>query len=383
MKNTLLNIMVVGLLTASVAQADTRGVSDNEIVLGGFTPLSGPAAVWGVASTAGANLKFKQVNEAGGVHGRNIRLIMEDSQYQVPLAIQAVNKLVNRDKVFAMFGNLGTAHNLAVEKRLISQNVPNLFPFTQSHQLATNQHPLKFTWGSTYVDQTNAAVEHFVTTKGHKRVCVMYQDTDMGNEILGAAKDTASKHGAEVVATSAHASNASEFVGAMTSFKGAECDLIVFGTIIRDSIIGYATARKLGLTADIVAATPALSNIVAAADGGITEGLYSMASTVVIYRDTATGATLDFIEDYAAEYGKDPSVPAIFGYFWADLVVEGLSKAGRDLTVENFVAAMEQISDFQDIAGNPPVSFSADNHMGTRNIILNQVQNGRWVSVDM
>ena len=86
----------------AMAQKETRGVSKTEIVLGMHTDLSGPAATYGVSSSNAVKMRFDEVNEKGGIHGRKIKLVVEDTQYQVPRAVQAGTKLINRDHIFAM-----------------------------------------------------------------------------------------------------------------------------------------------------------------------------------------------------------------------------------------------------------------------------------------
>src|SRR5690554_5766730 len=105
-------IAAAGLLSLPAA-AQTRGVTKTEIIFGSHTDLSGPTATYGVSSSNGARMRFDEVNAAGGVHGRKIRLILEDAQYQVPKAVQACNKLINRDKVFAFIVSIGTPMNNA------------------------------------------------------------------------------------------------------------------------------------------------------------------------------------------------------------------------------------------------------------------------------
>ena len=108
-------VAMMGLVTILVTPAQAeQGVSDDEIIIGAHTALSGPAAIWGVDSTRLARMMFEEVNAKGGIHGRKIRYIVEDTQYQVPLAVKAVNKLLNRDKIFAMHLALGTGHNLSL-----------------------------------------------------------------------------------------------------------------------------------------------------------------------------------------------------------------------------------------------------------------------------
>ena len=94
-------IAAVAVAAAAMAQKDTRGVTPTEIVLGMHTDLSGPAATYGVSSSNAVKMRFDEVNEKGGIHGRKIRLVVEDTQYQVPRAVQAGAKLIQRDKIFA------------------------------------------------------------------------------------------------------------------------------------------------------------------------------------------------------------------------------------------------------------------------------------------
>jgi branched-chain amino acid transport system substrate-binding protein len=107
-----------------------QGVTDTEILLGSHTDLSGPTAIWGVGSINGARMRFDEVNAAGGIHGRQIRLIVEDQGYQVPRAIQAANKLLHRDKVFAIIFALGTQINNTVLPSQMEAGIPNFFPYT-------------------------------------------------------------------------------------------------------------------------------------------------------------------------------------------------------------------------------------------------------------
>ena len=104
-------IAAAASLVTAGASAQTRGVTSTEILLGMHTDLSGVAATYGVSSSNGVKMRFDEINEAGGIDGRKLKLIVEDQGYQVPKAVQACNKLINRDKVFAFVGPLGTPMN--------------------------------------------------------------------------------------------------------------------------------------------------------------------------------------------------------------------------------------------------------------------------------
>ena len=381
---TVKSLAAIGLalgvsLSSALAQ---QGVSDDEIVIGAHTALSGPAAIWGVDSTKLARMMFEEVNAKGGIHGRKIRYIVEDTQYQVPLAVKAVNKLLNRDKIFAMHLALGTGHNNAVFKRQFAKNVPNLFPLTGAVSMGEPFHKLKFQSLSTYRQQTRAGIRYFHKVKGHERICTFVQDTDYGQEIIDAVDAEVKELGLKLVAATKHKPTETEFVGTMTSLKNANCDLIVFGTIIADAIRGYSTARKIGVTADIIANVASSDRLVAGAKNGATEGFYVATSARAIYRDDdLTAAQLDLIDRFKARYGQDPSGAIIYAHMQTKLLLKGLEDAGRDLTVDKFIAALENIKDFDDGIGTPLHSYSSTSHVGSTGVLLDVVKGGKFVPV--
>ncbi|SEP50342.1 substrate-binding protein, partial [Rhodospirillales bacterium URHD0017] len=169
---------------AGAASAQTRGVTATEVLFGMPTDLSGPAATYGVSSSNGVKMRFDEINEAGGINGRKLKVIVEDQAYQVPKAVQACNKLINRDKVFAFVGPLGTPMNNACFKDQFAAGVPNLFPLSAARAMYEPYERVKFYGAASYVDQIRAGINYFVKNKGVKNVCVMYQDTDFGKEIL-------------------------------------------------------------------------------------------------------------------------------------------------------------------------------------------------------
>src|SRR5262249_48887646 len=129
-------------------------------------------------------MRFDEINDKGGIHGRKIRLVVEDTQYQVPRAVQAGEKLINRDKIFAMVAGLGTPMNNALFKTQLDAGVPNLFPLSAARSMFDPFNKLKFQSGATYVDEVRAGITYFVTKKGKKAICAMYQDTDFGKEVI-------------------------------------------------------------------------------------------------------------------------------------------------------------------------------------------------------
>src|SRR4029453_15071655 len=373
-------MMVVALV--GVAMAQTRGVSATEIILGMHTDLSGPAATYGVSSSNAVKMRFDELNEKGGVQGRKIKLIVEDTQYQVPRAVQAGTKLINRDNVFAMVAPLGTPMNNALFKDQFEANVPNLFPLSAARSMYEPFNKLKFYGAASYVDQVRAGINYFVTKKGKKAVCAMYQDTDFGKEVMDGVQMQADKLKIKVVETVTHKPTDQDFTAQITRLKAAGCDLVALGTIVRDSIVPYATARKIGWTdVDFLGSAATYDLFVAAAQGGVTEGLYAMGLTDMPYRDTLSPTAQGWFDPKKDPYKVDPNIGAIYGHNAADLTVTGLEKAGKDLTLDSFVKGLESIKGYKDIFNGPEANFGPDKHQGANSSFLAVVKGGRWVRV--
>ena len=368
------------LIAAAVAvpAGAEDGVTESEIVLGSHTALSGPVSAWGVGSTEGTRMRFDEANEKG-IHGRKIRFVVEDNQYQVPRAVQAANKLINNDKIFAMLGALGTPMNNAVLGEQLAKGVPNLFPFTAARSMAEPFHKLKFAQFSTYYDQVRSSIKYLAEKEGKKKSCSMYQDTDFGHEIRDAVKDETAALKLELAAEASYGPTDTDFVAPVSKLKSAGCDLVVMGSSIRDSIQAVGTARKLGWSeVTLVGQAASYDPLVAAAPGGIMEGFYSGTGMPFAYADTSSEAIKAWAGKYKAKTGQDPNSAAQYGYVGADIIVKALDAAGKDLTRAKFLAALEAISDYKPLFPGPSLSYGPDKHQGSTATFLAKVESGRW-----
>ena len=358
-----------------------RGVNDTEVVLGVYTDLSGPTAIWGVGATNAARMRFDEVNANGGVHGRQIRYVVEDTSYQVPKAMSAANKLVNRDDVLAILMGVGTPLNNAIMPMLFENGVLNLFPISGGRQMVEPFHPLKFTQRGIYYNEVRAAVKYFVESKGRTTPCVIYQDTDYGLEILEGAADQAEAMGLSIAEVSAHKPTDSEFTAAILRLKSASCDFVLMGTIHHDTILVLEAARKMGWEGvDWIGNNAVYAQVIAEQESG--QGFYSFVHMARLYADDEMSPQVKAWWDrYIELYGEEPGLPAMEGYRGADLTVLALEKAGPNLTTDSLAKAVESITDYTDIFGYP-VSFGPEKHSGATESILSQVQEGRWVTLE-
>jgi len=367
-------------LTMAGAAAQTRGVTANEVLLGMHTDLSGVAATYGVSSSNGVKMRFDELNAVGGIEGRKVRVIVEDQGYQVPKAVQACNKLINRDKVFAFVAPLGTPMNNACFKDQFAAGVPNLFPLSAARSMYEPFERLKFYGAASYVDQIRSGINYLVKEKGKKAVCVMYQDTDFGKEILEGAKEQTEKLKIKLVEVAAHKPTDQDFTAGLTKLKSAGCDLVAMGTIVRDTIVPYTAARKMGWNdVTFLGSAAAYDSVVGAAPG--MDGFFGMGLTAMPYADSPLESVRQFVAAYNEKFKIAPNIGAVYGYVAADLTVQGLTKAGKNLTLDTFIGGMEQIKDYHDIFGGPPVTFGPKIRQGANSSFLAEVKGGKWNAV--
>jgi len=361
---------------AASAQA-VRGVTDTEIVIGTYTDLSGVTVAWGVNNSNAIRLAFDEINAKGGIHGRKIRYILEDNQYQVPRSIQAANKLINRDNVFLLIANGGTPMNNAVMPDQLAKGVPNMFPLTSARSMYEPYHRLKFGLASSYYDQMRSAVK-LLAERGRKKICAMYQDTDFGRDVMDGARDQLKAMNMSLAAETAHKPTDADFSASVAKLKDAGCDAILLGTIVRDTNQIVAAVRKTGWDVPLMAQVAAYDSAVAEVPGGVTEGVECMTSVLFVGKDDPRPAVQTFLKSYREKFGRDPNFAAQIGYSAAQVLIQGLQNAGRNLTLDSFIAGMESIKNFDDIFGSPSMSYGPNIRQGSNKSYVAVVKNGKW-----
>ena len=385
-------IATLALGTTASAQ---QGVTDDSILLGSHTPLSGPLQPWGAGSTGAAKIYFAGVNAQGGVHGRKIELLVEDSAYLVPKATEAGRKLVADDGIFAMLLALGTPHNNAVLPIQGEFDVPNLLPMTAARSMSGMKGdglPDRFALLSSYYDQIAVAVSHFAS-QGSTTPCVVYLDTDFGVEILEGAEAGAAAAGLEIAATAAHQPGDRDYVGSLSKLAGAGCDAIYLGVNFPEAISIKATAAGMGLPMPIIGSTAIFEEavILLGAQAGVLQGLEGLyAAAAWIGMNDAKNPDLNPVADQAAAFEATfkqvtgaPIVTgaALLGHSAAMVTTAALMAAGPDLTADSLAAGMEQIA-VQNIFTGDMMSFGEGQRSGSTAVYLSQIQGGQWSFVE-
>jgi branched-chain amino acid transport system substrate-binding protein len=374
-----------GLLAApaiiGTARADTRGISDNEIVIGMMTDLSGVTAVQGTNAANSIRMAFDDINEKGGINGRKIRFIAEDMEYLVPKAVQAMNKLVNRDNIFLAISSGGTPQMDAVLPMLLEKHVPSVFPLTCARSMYEPLSPYKYGQFASYYDQMRSCVKYFGETRGRKVIGSMYQDTDFGKDIHAGVVAQVEAMGLKLGAVSASRPTDTDFNAQVTRLKEAGCDLVCMGTIVKDTIIILQTAHKMGFDPDFCGQFASYSTAVAEAPGEPAEGFFSMSPGVYAYPDDPRPAVRAFGTRYKQRFGIDVNYLGEAGYAAASLLIDVLQRAGRGLTLDTFQTAMESTKDWRDIFGGPPLTLTPASHHASNQSFLSVVKKTRWTPV--
>jgi branched-chain amino acid transport system substrate-binding protein len=363
------------------ADAATRGVSNTEVTIGMMTDLSGVTAVQGSNAAKAIRLAFDEVNARGGIAGRTIRFIVEDDEYLVPKAVQAMNKLINRDNIFICIGSGGTPHMDAVLPTMLEKQVPNIFPLTCARSMFEPFNKYKFGQFSSYYDQMRAAVKYFVERFGKQKFGAMYQDTDFGKDVYAGVVAQTEAMGMKVAGVTAHRPTDTDFNSQLTRLRDAGCDMIMAGTIVKDTTIILQTARKMGWDVQFCGTFASYSTAVAEAPGEPADGFYSMSPALYRYADDSRPAVRSFFAKYRAAYGIDPNYLGEAGYTQALFVIDVLTKVGRDLTLDSFLAAMDSMTDWRDIFDGPRLTLTPTNHHASSQSFLSVVKKTRWTPV--
>lgn len=378
MKKLTTAVAAGAMALSSQALADTQGVTDTEVVFGSVNDLSGIFAAVGVPAVNGANMRFEEANAAGGVHGRQIKFVVEDNGYQIPRAMQGYNKLLNRDKVFGMVLSLGTPMNIAGFKLLDPKGIPNIGPLSAARQMLQDPIDNKFIGFSSYWDQVQVGVKYLAGEFDAKEICTMYIPSDFGKEIAESTKDVTASLGLALGGETTHKPDELDFVGSLTKLKSAGCDVITMALGVRQGITVVGTAKKLGWTdVKFLNTSAGFLEPVAMVPGGVTDGLYASAGWVDLYSRAGDAVPGKFIADYKAKFDQPASGFAMLGYSAADTVVRALEAAGPDLTHESFQAAMETL-DYYDELSDAQVKYGPGDHQGVDEVTISVVENGGW-----
>ncbi len=350
---------------ANGASAET-GVTATTILLGQSAALTGPTAVLGKQMNAGALLYFDAINKQGGIYGRKIELQALDDAYEPDDAIKNTRKLIDESRVFALFGYVGTATSQAAMPLAAQARVPFFGPFTGARSLREPRSRYVFHVRAGYDEETAAIVRQIHTT-GLKRIAVVYNDDAYGKaglEGLERAIKSMPDSGVQIVARETVVRNTSEIGDAMQGSMKAKPEAVVMISAYRTAGAFVKEALRRGYNGQFYnvsfVGTQALAKEVGPKGSGV------IISQVMPHPGNAT---LPVVREYlrllqAAGKPNDFDYASIEGFIAAKAFVEGLRRAGKDLTREKLVTALESMRNVD--LGGYIVNFTPESHIGSK-----------------
>ncbi len=376
MKKSLLTVLLALGMTQVWAQQ--QGVSKDLILIGTIQDLSGPLAGYGKAVRNGMQLRIDELNEQGSIHGRKLKLLTEDSGYDPKRAVLAAQKLVNQDKIFIMAAHIGTAQNNAAMPVQFDKNIINFLPVTAAREMYEPFNRLKYAAFATYFDQMRAAVPNLIKEKKLTKVCAIYQDDEFGLEVLRGAEAGLKTVNMEFTEKTSYKRGATDFSSQVARMKSAGCEMVVLGTIIRETVGTIAEARKTGFNPLFIGSSAAYTDLIHKLGGKAMDGMYATMTVPHPYLDEASKPISFWANKYKTKFGDDPTVFSVYGYIIVDAFIRGAQKTGPNLTTDNFIKAMDTMTLPPDMFGGPEGKFTPTQHLSSNRSRLSQIQDGRW-----
>ena len=358
-----------------------QGVGKTEVTLGSIQDLSGPLAGFGKQARLGMMLRVDEINEQGGINGRKLKLIIEDSGYDPKKAVLAAQKLVNQDKIFMMVGHLGTAQNLAAMPVQFDKNIINFFPITAAREMYEPFHKLKYSFAATYYDQIRTTAPKLIKDKNIKKVCTLYQDDEFGLEVMRGGEAGLKTIGMEFAEKTSYKRGATDFSSQVARMKASGCEMVVLGTIIRETIGAIGESRKTGFNPLFFGSSASYTDLIHKLGGPAMNGLYATMTVQNPYLDEASQPIRFWANKYKTKFNEDPTVFSVYGYNIIDTFAKAAQKAGTSLTTESFIKAMDTMTIPPDMFGSAQATFSPTKRLGSDASRLSQITDGKWKPV--
>ena len=368
-------LLLFFMVTGNSVYAEV-GVTDTSVLVGCSNSFSGPLVYPGTQLVNnGLEGYFGFINDQGGVNGRKILTQYYDDGYKPQNAVANTKRLVEQDKVFAILSSQGTPPVGATIKYLTQNKVPLLFPFYGD---VTPGEKYIFNSFTRYPTQVELVVTWLVKVKGFKKIGILYQDDSYGYTFRDPGQKALNKFGLKWAAAESYKRGATDLSAQVAKLRNAQLDACLLVATPPPGAAFLKEAHKQGWTeTKIISSGPLTDEKYINLSGGVGEGIWGLSlwPDPVNSTDPAVVEYREIMEKYGKDRDKTPNRYSLFGYFYAKLFVEGLKRAGQDLTRESYIAALEGIKDWEN-GMIPPVSFSATNHIAQDSGFMVEVQKG-------
>ena len=365
-------MLACAAMLAGSARAE-NGVTPTEVTLGMCNVLSGPAAALGAGVKKGSLVYFDKVNKAGGVNGRKIRVISYDDGYEPKATVTHTRKLVQDDKVFALFGYVGTPTSTAIMPMIAEARIPFWGPFTGAEFLRNPVNRYVFNVRSSYFDEAEAQVQYLTEKRGFRKIGVFWQNDAYGLAVKGGVMKALRKRNLDLVGEGTYERNTEHVAAAVAALKIAQPEAV--------SMVGtYKAMAAFIREAKAQGFNPVFLNVSFVGTAALQKELGTAGDGVLITQvmppphDASIPLVAQYRADMKAAGHTDLDYTDLEGYVDAVIFVEALKKAGRELTRDAFIAAAESLDTS---IGGLEVRYSKSSHQGLRATYLTAISRGQ------
>src|SRR5712664_4890943 len=373
MMRRLLAVLSISAAPFGCAFAQVPGVTPKSILLGQSAAFSGPAAQLGIQMNIGAKAYFDHVNSQGGAYGRRIELRTRDDKYESELAVENTKKFIEEDRVFALFAYVGTPTTLAAMPIFTQAKVPLIGPFTGAEAFRNPLNPYIFNIRASYYDETEKIVAQFAGV-GVKNIAVFYQNDAYGQAGLKGVELAMGRRNMKISALGTVERNTVKVEDAVKKISAVSPDAVVMISAYTSVAEFVRQMKKAGSITQFYNVSFVGSK--ALADALKDEGYGITISQVVPFPWSSSGVRVvkEYQEIMTKAGNTDFNFSSLEGFIVAKVMVEGLKRAGKDLTREKLIAALESMNNVD--LGEFVVSFSPTNHSGSKYVNLTMIGRG-------
>ena len=378
MTRTMLALAITASLLASQACAQTQGVSKDEIIIGIPIDLSGPLAEVGRAGANAARMAAEEVNDKGGIHGRKLKLLFEDQQYDAKKGVLVTQKLLEQDKVFAILMSTGTAPAAAAYPMVLKAGIPHVCPWTAGALFSDPFERLSFACFPTNGGMAAAGAAHLIAKQNKSKFCVIYQDDDMGAEVKDSVAKVLAKTNLKIIEDAGYKRGATDFSGQVARVQRGDCDTLFLAAVPPAAAAIMQELQRRNWHPTVIGAGPAFEDNTIKLGKDAVEGMYAVGVIANPDLQNSPPAVQDWMKRFQAKYSTPASLYGAYAYSFVYIMAEGLKNAGPTLTTDSFIKGMEELKNSQTLFGSI-INFSPTNRLGANGAKFFQVQNGRWI----
>ena len=376
-----LPVALAVILATGIGAFAEDGVSADKIVFGQATALEGPASALGQGMKMGLEAAFAEVNKAGGVKGRKLELKSIDDGYEPTKSIEAVKKLIEEDKVFAIAGAVGTPTAAATQPIATAAGTPFIGAFTGAEFLREPYKPLVMNIRASYFQETEAMVEHLTKDLGASKIAIMYQDDAFGQAGLAGVKKALDKRQMQLVGEGTFERNTVAVKAALLAVKKAEPHAVIMISPYKPAAEFIKLARQIKLDTTFVNISFVGSDALAKELGPAGAGVV-ITQVVPFPKDAAIPVVGRYQASLQASApDAQPGFVSLEGYLVGRAIIAALEKVNGEPTRQSLIEAVQKAGTID--LGGFKLAYSDSSNRGSDQVFLTVIQpDGSFKAVD-